>query len=69
MIISALASYLQDNDKALRDIVKCYPFISYVDENGDKKSEIMNKYFIMMFSKDIKEAKKEEMRFRLLIYF
>lgn len=46
MIISALTTYLQD-EKDLPDIVKYYPFISYMDEDGSTKKEIMNKYFVM----------------------
>lgn len=48
MIISALASYLKDADQSLPDIVKYFPFISFVDEGGVKKNEIMNKYFLML---------------------
>lgn len=46
MIVSALATYLKD-DKDLKDIVQFYPFISYMEENGSIKNEIMNKYFVM----------------------
>lgn len=48
MIISALASYLMDNNKSIEDIVKCFPFIDFVDEDGKKKREIMNRYFLML---------------------
>lgn len=46
MIVSALATYLKD-DKDLKDIVQFYPFISYMEESGSIKNEIMNKYFVM----------------------
>lgn len=56
MIISALATYLKD-DKDLTEIVEFYPFISYMEEGGGIKKEIMNKYFIM-------KAKEEDQRSR-----
>lgn len=60
MIISALATYLRDNKKALTEIVRCFPLISYFDDNGDKKNEIMNKYFLMFSDQARQIAKAEE---------
>lgn len=48
MIISTLSSHLQDKTKKLSELVKYFPIIYYTDENGDKKSEIMNRYFLML---------------------
>ncbi|KAJ8925007.1 hypothetical protein NQ315_001172 [Exocentrus adspersus] len=48
MIISALASYLTDTRKDIPEIVKCFPTIDYIDEDGTKKFDIMNKYFLML---------------------
>ncbi|KAG5898251.1 hypothetical protein JTB14_029629 [Gonioctena quinquepunctata] len=48
MIISALASYLIDPKKDIPGIVNCFPFISYLDDDGSKKNEIMNRYFLML---------------------
>lgn len=59
MIISALATYLGD-DKNLNEIVQFYPFISYMEEGGAVKKEIMNKYFVMK-GKDEDKREKEEM--------
>lgn len=47
MIISALATFFK-NPKELRDIVRCYPHITFIDEDGTKKSDIMNKYFLVL---------------------
>lgn len=47
MIISALATFFKDR-KELRDIVRCYPHITFIDEDGTKKSDIMNKYFLVL---------------------
>lgn len=58
MIISALATYLQDN-KDLVEIVRYYPFISYREEDGSTKKEIMNKYFVMKTVQDDKRPTEE----------
>ncbi|KAK9881466.1 hypothetical protein WA026_016350 [Henosepilachna vigintioctopunctata] len=54
MIISALSTYIRDSNKEIEDIVKCYPFIEFIDENGSRKNEIMNRYFLM-YSEGMKE--------------
>lgn len=54
MIISALATFLKD-DRQLNEVVEFYPFISYLEEGGAVKTEILNKYFIM-------KAKEEDVR-------
>lgn len=47
MIVSALATYLKDRTFNIEDIANFYPSISYVDVDGKRKTDIMNKYFIM----------------------
>lgn len=68
MIISALSTYLKDTDKSLPDIVKCFPFISFYSEDGLKKNEIMNKYFLMLsnreFQKEDEKVLSEERKWR-----
>ncbi|XP_030765857.1 prostaglandin E synthase 2 [Sitophilus oryzae] len=67
MIISALASYLKDSDKSLTEIAKCFPFISFYDEDGSKKNEIMNKYFLMLSNEQIypdEQISKDERKWR-----
>ncbi|XP_060535755.1 prostaglandin E synthase 2 [Cylas formicarius] len=59
MIISALATYLKDADKSLTDIVKCFPFISFYDDSGVKKNQIMNGYFLM-FSDQARQKQDEK---------
>ncbi|KAJ8975886.1 hypothetical protein NQ317_011357 [Molorchus minor] len=59
MIISSLASYLIDTDKDIREIVKCFPFIDYVDENGTNKHDIMNKYFLMLNNQSVLPNEKK----------
>lgn len=59
MIISALATYLRDNKKAITEIVRCFPFITFYDDSGSKKNEIMNKYFLMFSDQSIQVNAKE----------
>ncbi|EFA00341.1 prostaglandin E synthase 2 [Tribolium castaneum] len=63
MIISALSTYIKDR-KDLRETVKCYPHITYVDEDGSKKSEIMNKYFLVLGENKISREINEERQWR-----
>ncbi|KRT81447.1 hypothetical protein AMK59_5328, partial [Oryctes borbonicus] len=59
MIISALSSYTRDGKTSLTDIVKYYPLISFVDDSGAKKYDIMNKYFLMYNEKDPERSKTQ----------
>lgn len=59
MIISALASYLKDAKKDIPEVVKCFPMIDYIDENGKKKNDIMNKYFLMLSNQTDQHKEKE----------
>lgn len=63
MIVSALSSYIQDSDKTLTDIVRCYPLISYFDDDGSSKVDVMNKYFIMFQGADVKNSIRDKQRF------
>lgn len=47
MIISALASYLHDRNQGLEEVVKFYPSISFTDDDGKLKNDILNRYFLM----------------------
>jgi microsomal prostaglandin-E synthase 2 len=60
MIISALASYLHDRDQGLKEVVKCYPSISYSEDDGKLKNEILNRYFLM-YQGNIPHGKTKEM--------
>lgn len=59
MIISALASYLHDRDQGLSEIVKCYPSISFTDDDGKLKNEILNRYFLM-YQGNVPQGKTKE---------
>lgn len=57
MIISAISSYVQNKNDDLRNIVKFYPIISY-KENNTSKSDILNKYFLMLGDNKNVDTKK-----------
>jgi len=47
MIISVMASYFKDKTVNIEEIANFYPPVSYIDTDGKKKTDIMNKYFVM----------------------
>ncbi|KAK4303366.1 hypothetical protein Pmani_009849 [Petrolisthes manimaculis] len=47
MIISVLQSFLDNKSDGLLDLVKCYPTMRYTDEEGENRTDIMNRYFLM----------------------
>lgn len=57
MIVSGLATFLKDRHIELEHIQEYYP-ITYDSENP-KKTEIMNKYFIMDGGTDQNSLKKD----------
>ncbi|XP_014243889.1 prostaglandin E synthase 2 [Cimex lectularius] len=65
MIISALATYLNDRNAGnIQDISQFYPSISYSEPDGTVKSEILNRYFLMNGSAVDEYAKQVEMEER-----
>lgn len=46
-IISILATVLQDPSIDIGELVKYYPKVSFFDDNGSKKHDVLNKYFLM----------------------
>lgn len=60
MIISTLASYLNDRDQSLKNLAEFYPTIEFNDEGGHVQKEIMNRYFLM-YGSDSKGKPKEEL--------
>ncbi|GAB0091715.1 prostaglandin E synthase 2 [Sergentomyia squamirostris] len=68
MIVSVLSSFLRDTKQDIVELASFYPNISFIDESGKKKADIMNKYFLMF--KDgtprsmTKEILEEERKWR-----
>lgn len=61
MIVSILATVLEDPQADVGDLAKFYPKISFVDDDGRKKDDVMNKYFLMYNEKLPKGVTKESM--------
>lgn len=59
MIVSALSTYLLDPSVDIVDLVKLYPSVSYMDDNGHKKHDVHNKYFRMHGEKQPKNLTNE----------
>lgn len=47
MIVSSLASFLANPSQDIGELAKFYPNITYLDADGSKKSDVVNKYFLM----------------------
>lgn len=62
MIISALASYLRDPSVGISDIAKSYPSVSYMNNDGKKTHDILNKYFCMYGEKSPKNLNMENLK-------
>lgn len=62
MIISALESYLQDPSQDIGELAKLYPQVSYFDDAGKKKHDVLNKYFIMYKGKAPKNLSQEDLK-------
>lgn len=60
MIVSILASYLADPSQDIADLYKFYPTETFVDETGSVKSEVINKYFLMLQDGTKMSATKKE---------
>lgn len=60
-IISVLASYLNNpKEQDPGELVNFYPEISFFDNDGKKKSDVMNKYFLMFQDKPPKGVTSED---------
>ena len=58
VITSALYSLMVNKDITMDDAFKSYPLTSYVDEDQNVKSEVMNRYFLM-YGKEQEDRTKE----------
>lgn len=71
MIVSILASVLADPSKDVAELYNFYPTETFVDESGSTRSEVLNKYFLMLDGQKVpKPAEKEAMelvRYYILI--
>ncbi|KAL0279772.1 UNVERIFIED_CONTAM: hypothetical protein PYX00_001258 [Menopon gallinae] len=59
MIISALTSFLHDKKMQLSEILDFYPVIEYKNQKGEKKTDVLNRYFLM-FQESVPKGKMYE---------
>lgn len=59
MIVSALATYFNNKTIDIEDIANFYPSLAYIDVDGKRKIDIMNKYFIMNDRESDKSIRKQ----------
>lgn len=62
MIISALESYKKDSSQDIGALARLYPHVSYHDDKGKKKHDVLNKYFIMFNENTPKNLSKEDLK-------
>lgn len=60
-IISILSSYLIDPSVSINELVEMYPEISYLNNDGKKTFEILNKYHLMHGEKSPKTVNKDDL--------
>nr|CAB58343.1 hypothetical protein [Drosophila erecta] len=58
-IISLIATYLQDKRTEIGELAQFYPHTSFFDDDGKKKNDILNKYFLMYREHTPKGVSKE----------
>ncbi|CAH1394761.1 unnamed protein product [Nezara viridula] len=61
MIISALTSHLNDKEVSLEEVSNYYPSMSYVDDDGKIRNEILNRYYLMFQRSIASESKNESL--------
>jgi microsomal prostaglandin-E synthase 2 len=47
MIVSTLASFLDDKKQDMADLAEFYPTMKFYDDKGKSQTDVMNKYFVM----------------------
>jgi len=59
MVVSALYSYLHDPSRGMRELASYYPPLTAPDENGRRRTDVMNKYFLMYGDKETLRTKED----------
>ncbi|XP_043215213.1 prostaglandin E synthase 2-like isoform X1 [Amphibalanus amphitrite] len=59
MVMSALYSYLYDPSRELPELASYYPPLTATDADGRRRTDIMNKYFLMYGDRDTKRTKED----------
>lgn len=61
MIVSLLSSYMIDPSIPIEDLMKLYPSISYMNDDGTKVNDILNKYHLIYGEKTPKNINKDDL--------
>lgn len=61
MIVSVLSSFLIDPTLDINDLAKLYPSISYMNDDGKKIHDILNKYHLIYGDKTPKNKNKDDL--------
>lgn len=56
-IVSALASLLFDPAQDITDVIKFYPHVEFIGDDGKKHFEILNRYFLMFGNEEVDKSK------------
>lgn len=67
MIVSALKTYLFNQNISLEEIVNYYPMIEFKEKEGKVKSDVLNKYFLMFQDNVPKDKTTEVVKYVLLL--
>ena len=59
MVMSALYSYLYDPSRSLPELASYYPPLTATDRDGRRRTDIMNKYFLMYGDRDTARTKDD----------
>jgi microsomal prostaglandin-E synthase 2 len=58
MIVSTLASFLDNKKQDVASLAEFYPTMKFYDDKGKSKTDVMNKYFVM-YQDDKPQATKD----------
>lgn len=65
MIVSVLSSFLIDPSVDISELVKLYPSVSYMNDDGKKIHDILNKYHLIYGDKIPKNKSKDDLEYAL----
>lgn len=61
MIVSVLSSYLIDPSADLKELAQLYPSVSYMNDQGKKIHDILNKYHLIYGEKLPKNKSRDDL--------
>lgn len=61
MIVSVLSSYMIDPSVDIKELAQFYPSVSYMNNEGKKIHDILNKYHVIYGEKIPRDKSKEDL--------